>query len=256
MLAEQNNCRPYIFFGRYEAYFFIFFSKISKVSQRKESVDMNTSVIWEKEELAILKKNACIIHTLTNHILFKENDETDNVYFIEKGHIRHYHNTARGKMAIVSICGPNEIIGIPAILLRQKRGVYAETIDESTLWAIPQRDFFNILYQHPQLTLKIMAIYCQYVRNYEYSIEGLLAADVSARLAWLLIHIASTAREKGRLRHFIDFRITHQEMADMIGACRQTVTVVLGHFQENGWVRVSKNLIEIMGIEELKKLAG
>lgn len=216
---------------------------------------MNEAALWGKTELDVLKKRSCRLQIAAKHIIFKENDETDNVYFIESGHIKHYHNTSLGKIIIVSVCGPQEMIGIPAVLLGHTRGVFAETIDKCTVWSITKKDFCDILYANPKLTIKMMGIYCQYVRNYEYSIQGLLAADVSSRLAWLLLRIASNVQQGGSQRCVIDFRITHQEMADMIGSCRQTVTAVLGHFQQNGWIGIGKNLIEIRDVKELYKIA-
>ena len=56
-------------------------------------------------------------------------------------------------------------------------------------------------------------------------------------------------------RHYINYRITHQEMANMIGACRQTVTEILGRFQDRGWIRIKKNnIIEITSWDDIYRV--
>jgi CRP-like cAMP-binding protein len=209
------------------------------------------------DEIGILKQYARVVYVKSNHVLFRENDETDNVYFIESGHVKHYHTTALGKVVIVSICGPSEIIGVPAVILGKRRGVFAETLDRCTLWLIEKTTFLSILYQYPQLAIKLAAINCQLVRNYEYGLQALVAANADGRLAWLILRMANnTVQESKEGKYFIDFLLTHQEMADIIGSCRQTVTSTLSNFKKAGLIRVRKNSLEITDIEKLQQIVS
>lgn len=208
------------------------------------------------EEIGILKQYARVLTVKPNHILFRENDETDNVYFLESGHVKHYHTTALGKVVIVSVCGPSTIIGVPAVLLGKRRGVFAETLDVCTLWLIEKTTFLSILHQYPQLAIKLAAISCQLVRNYEYGLQTLVAANTDGRLAWLLLRMADTAEESKQGKYCINFRLTHQEMADIIGSCRQTVTSTLSNFKKDGLIRVRKKSMEIIDIERLQQIVS
>lgn len=211
---------------------------------------------FTSDESNILRQYAHVIPVKSNHVLFRENDETDNVYFIESGHIKNYHNTALGKIVIVSICGPNEMVGVPAVLLGTRRGVFAETLETCILWMIEKTAFLNILSQYPQLAIKLAAIYCQYVRNYEYGLQTLVAADVNGRLAWLLLRMAMGVMQESSSgeKCLINIRLTHQEMADIIGSCRQTVTAVLNKFKKDGLIRVKEHSVEIIDSERLQQM--
>ncbi|MDQ0204491.1 Crp/Fnr family transcriptional regulator [Pectinatus haikarae] len=207
---------------------------------------------WTLEELALLKANSCILQLSSHEIIFNEDSPADYIYYIRKGHIKHYHNTVTGKEIIVSICKSGEIIGLPAVLLRENRGVFAKTMEKCVLWRISRDEFIKILEKNINISIKLIMIFCSYVRNYEYRLEDLLAANTEAKVASLLCHLAGKRKED---KYYIDYRITHQEMANMIGACRQTVTEILGRFQDKGLIRMDKNnALEIPSWDDLYRV--
>lgn len=207
---------------------------------------------WTLEELALLKANSCILQLSSHEIIFNEDSPADYIYYIRKGHIKHYHNTVTGKEIIVSICKSGEIIGLPAVLLGENRGVFAKTMEKCVLWRISRDEFIRILEKNINISIKLIMIFCSYVRNYEYRLEDLLAANTEAKMASLLCHLAGKRKED---KYYIDYRITHQEMANMIGACRQTVTEILGRFQDKGLIRMDKNnVLEIPSWDDLYRV--
>lgn len=211
---------------------------------------------FTEEEINLLKQSGRVLTVKAGHILFRENDETDHVYLIESGHVKHYHTTSLGKVVIVSICGPSEMIGVPAVLLGQRRGVFAEALEPGTLWRIEQEVFLRLLHQYPQLAVKLAAIHCQLVRNYEYGLQTLVVASADSRLAWLLLRLAEGRRPEWDGGQRVSFYLTHQEMADMIGSCRQTVTTVLGNFKRAGLIRIKKHALEIVDADRLRQLVS
>lgn len=190
----------------------------------------------------------------SHNVIFNEDSPADYIYYIERGYIKYYHNTAAGKEIIVSICKSGEIIGLPAVLLRKNRGVFAKTMDNCIFWQISRENLLQILKGDINIAIKLIMIFCSYVRNYEYRLEELLATNTESKIASLLCHLSEY--EVGHEnRHYINYRITHQEMANMIGACRQTVTEILGRFQDRGWISIKKNnIIEITSWDDIYRV--
>ena len=211
-------------------------------------------VNWTLKELALLKANSCIIQIPAHTTIFNEDSPADYIYYIERGYIKHYHNTAAGKEIIVSICKSGEIIGMPAVLLKKNRGVFAKTMENCIFWQMSRENLLKILKGDINIAIKLIMIFCSYVRGYEYRLEELLATNTESKIASLLCHLSE--HEAGLAdRHYINYRITHQEMANMIGACRQTVTEILGRFQDRGWIRIKKNnIIEITSWNDIYRV--
>ncbi|WP_196590121.1 Crp/Fnr family transcriptional regulator [Pectinatus frisingensis] len=209
---------------------------------------------WTPKELKLLKASSCILRLPSHKIIFNEDSQANYIYYVESGHIKHYHNTATGKEIIVSIYCDGEIIGLPAVLLGETRGVFAKTMENCVLWQISRIKFMKILEENINIAVKLIMIFCSYVRNYEYRLEELMVADTEAKVASLLCHLVEYKTDS-QDKYYINYRITHQEMANMIGACRQTVTEILGRFQERGWIRTNKNnVIEITSWDDIYRI--
>jgi len=188
-----------------------------------------------------------------SHIIFEEDDRADSVYFIETGHIKIYHNTSLGKMSMISIREPGDIVGIAAVLLGASRSAFAETIGNSQLWCMDGQTFKQFIHEFPELAVQLAIIHGKYLRESQQAMGNLLYLDADRRLAWLLMklanHISTPHGEKLR----ITIQLTHQDMANMIGSCRQTVTTVLGRFKKAGIIYISKSGIDIVDSHKLNQ---
>ncbi|WP_182187839.1 Crp/Fnr family transcriptional regulator [Pectinatus frisingensis] len=212
------------------------------------------AIKWTSEELELLKATSCIKSLPAHKIIFNEDSPAEYIYYIQSGHIKYYHNTAAGKEVIVSIYGGGEIIGLTAVLHGENCDIFAKAMENCVIWQMSRESFIKLIEENTGISIKLIRILCSYVRNYEYRLEELLATSTEAKVASLLCHLAENKFEAGN-KCYIDYRITHQEMANMIGACRQTVTEILGRFQEKGLIRTHKrNAIEISSWDEIRHI--
>ncbi len=214
---------------------------------------MNSKSILLPNEVILFKKLARFIEVKARQIIFGEDDQADCVYFVAAGHIKTYHSTKSGKISLISIRKPGDIFGIAAVLLGEKRCVFAETIETCNLWRMEGKVFIDMLYKRPRLAVQIATVYGEYLRDSDRAIGNLMSLDVNRRLAWLLIKLASTVSTPQGERLRINVQLTHQDMASMIGTCRQTVTTTLGQFKKAGIIYIGKQFIELIDPDALNQ---
>jgi CRP/FNR family cyclic AMP-dependent transcriptional regulator len=214
---------------------------------------MDSQSILTPDEVVMFKKLACPIQVKEGYVIFGEDDHADCVYLIEKGHVKTYHSSKLGKIFMISIRKPGDIFGIAAVLLGEKRCVFAAAIENCTLWRMEGKVFIDMLHQCPRLAVQIATLYGRYLRDTDRAIGNLMSLDVNCRVAWLLVKLAGTVSTPQGEKLRIEVPLTHQDMANMIGTCRQTVTTILGQFKKEGMIHVGKQFIEITNFDKLNQ---
>ncbi len=203
------------------------------------------------DEIAEFKALAHPMQTEAGYLVYGEEECSEYVYFIETGYVKIYRSTSLGRVTTISVRKPGDLIGIAGVLNVRYRCVFAETIEKCKLWRMEGETFVKMLYARPRWAVQVATLLGQRLCNAEIAIANLTSMEVNRRLAWLLMDLARTAGRPGEERLRIDVGLTHQDMASMIGTCRQTVTTALGQFKENGIIQVGKRYIEIIDVNKL-----
>lgn len=118
------------------------------------------------------------------------------------------------------------------------------------------KTFISMLYNTPSLAVKVATAMGTRLREAETTISNLVTLEVDRRLARLLINLAEKGLIEGEKGLRIDIKLKQQEIATMIGTCRQTVTTTLQKFKKEGFIHTGKERIEILDIDTLKSFAG
>ncbi|BBB90022.1 MAG TPA: Crp/Fnr family transcriptional regulator [Methylomusa anaerophila] len=205
---------------------------------------------WSPDEVAIFKKLARPMQVGTGRVIFREEDCSEYIYLIETGHVKLSQNTEFGNTVTVAVGRSGEVVGVAGVLTGEQRAVFIETLEPCMLWKMNKQTFVDMLHQYPSLAVHIAAELGKRLRRAHQTIMNITSYTVERRLALLLLELATTATPNDN-RARITFTLTHQEMADMIGACRQTVTIALGQFKKEGLIKVGKH-IEIIDAAKLK----
>ncbi|HWR30448.1 MAG TPA: Crp/Fnr family transcriptional regulator, partial [Negativicutes bacterium] len=198
----------------------------------------------QPEEIARFKQLAELMQMKAGQVIFAEEDFADAVYIVEQGHVKIYHNSVAGKNSIMSIRGPGDLFGVAAVLLREKRCAFAETMGEGAIWRMEGKTFVDMVYECPRLAMEVALTHGRYLRDAETAIGQLLSMDADQRVAWLLLRLASPVSTPEGEKIRISVRLTHQDLASMIGSCRQTTTTALGRLQRAGIINFGKRYID------------
>ena len=190
-------------------------------------------------------------------LVFKAGSAGDYVYFLESGRVKIYHLSPSGKEILLWFCIPGEIFGLAEVCHGGGRQVYAETCEPSQVLSVRQDDFQKFLATHPPAALLVNDVLACRLRNLGNIIQSLVASDVNERVTQLIVRLAATHGQKNQNGDTaIDIRLTHQEMANMIGTTRQSVTSALNRLRRQGVLEFDTNHRLLVHSETLLTQAG
>lgn len=178
--------------------------------------------------------------------IFQLNDYADEGYVVESGRVKTYKLTSDGKEVIFNIVNPGEILGLAEVLLNCPRMRYAETLCDTTLWVMSKKQLFDLFYSNNDLCFKNMWILTQQLLRYQNIVEDLAVLPVKDRVIKLLVRLCKELGIQKENYTIIDFPITHEEIAQMVGSTRQTVTLILNELRKKGILTWKQKKIKIL----------
>lgn len=188
--------------------------------------------------------------------LYLPGDPSNNVYLLKRGRVKIANTDESGKEVTFEILEPGDIFGELEALEGTPRATAAEALDDALICAIPRQDFDRYLAAHPAVTVKLTKLIGLRLRKIQSRVEDLVFRDVPARLAHLLVELShsDSAVEAGGIR--LKARLTHQEMANLIGCSRETVSATLGQFRDDGLIQMEGRTIVILKPDVLTRFAS
>jgi CRP-like cAMP-binding protein len=174
-------------------------------------------------------------------VVFAQGDLGDSIYLLKTGHVRIYRLTQDGKEITLAILGPGDVFGELALFEEARRETFAETIDNAHICASSVADFSRLMSHRPQLSAMVAREMARRRREAETRIAGTAYGTIGGRIRFALLHLAQghgTKLADGSIR--IDLRLSHQDVANIVGTARETCTVELGKLQREGLLRMDE----------------
>lgn len=191
-------------------------------------------------DLADLSAQATTRQYRRSTLIINEGDESDSLYVVISGRLKVYRSDEQGKEIILGFLGPGESFGELALLDQAPRSASVETQETTQLASISQRAFYGFLESHPMVALNLVRSLAQRVRQLTDSIADLALLDVYGRVARVLLKEAK--QEDGQL---ITDKLTHQDIADMVGASREMVSKIVKELKTGGYISIEEKRILI-----------
>lgn len=194
-------------------------------------------------------------------ILFVEGQSPRGVFVLCHGRAKLSTSSADGKTIILKIAEPGEILGLSATVSGKSYEVTAELMEPSQANFITRQDFLNFLRDHGDAALRVAE---QLSQNYHSAYEEIrslgLSHSAAEKLAKLLLEWAKDGNAKGNGKDKGEVRLTvtltHEEIAQLIGTSRETVTRALADLKKKQLVQVKGSTVVIRNKAALEKLAG
>ncbi len=168
--------------------------------------------------------------------LFRARDIANRAYFLESGLVKIYHLSSRGALTIFWFCTPGDLFGAGGIVGSDEQSVYAQSVDQSVVFSIARPAFEEVLQMHPAIALNVIKLLGARLRLACDAMCDHATEKVETRLARLLLRLARNWGEPTSAGVRFRVQISHQEMANMIGASRQTTNRVLREYIRNKWL--------------------
>jgi len=196
--------------------------------------------------------------------VFAEGDPGRSCFYLERGLVRIFSQSRRGREPIFFLRRSGEIFGLAEVLDCQPRRAAAQALLPGVLHEVGKEAFETFLASHPRAAQKIIRILGRRLRHLSEQVEGLASCDVDTRMARLLLTLSADALaacpkqpEAGpAVPVEVPLRLTQEQMAAMTGSCQQTVCQFLKKFQDEGLIGMRGRAIFLLDTAALVQRAG
>jgi CRP/FNR family cyclic AMP-dependent transcriptional regulator len=188
--------------------------------------------------------------------LFVEGQAARGVFIVCAGRVKLSTTSIDGRTLIVRISEPGEVLGLPATVTGKPYELTAEVIEPTQANFITRADFLNFLREHGEVSLRVAQ---QLGETYHAAVAEMrsigLSHSAAEKLArFLLDWCASYGQGDPEIRATLT--LTHEEIAQMIGASRETVTRLFGDFKKKEILRVKGSTLIVLNKAGLEHMAG
>lgn len=175
--------------------------------------------------------------------------ETGEVLFIlKRGRVNLYRINPDGKKLITATVGSGTVFGEMSLVGQGMHDTFAESVEECTLCVMSRPDVEHLLLSKPRVGLRFLELMASRLREIEVRMETVAFKSVPARLAASLLELGESG--DGKI-----VGVSHQDLADMVGTYRETVTRILNEFRGEGSIDLGRLNVKILKPDLLRAIA-
>jgi CRP/FNR family transcriptional regulator, cyclic AMP receptor protein len=168
------------------------------------------------------------------------------VLVLARGRVKIKAVTPDGRETIFAFIEPGELFGELALLDSAPRNEYAEAVESTQVLAIPREELVWLMGRRPDVALHVTKLLGFRLRRIENRLRNILFRSNRERIVALLMELLESHGGPTEHGWEINLRLSHQEIANLIGATRETVTVTLGQLQRERMVKVDRRRITVL----------
>src|SRR3984885_6220506 len=184
--------------------------------------------------------------------LFNEGGRSNGVFVICTGQVKLFCTSKEGKTLILKIAMPGDVLGLGAVISGSAYEVTAETLEPTQIKSIPRDDFLAFLEKHGEGSLHAAkALSDDYKAAFFDARRLALSGSAAGRLAGVLLDWGRAA-SCGKPEMRFTMALTHEELANLVGSSRETVTRMLGRFKRQKLIQMRGASILILSPEKLE----
>lgn len=200
-------------------------------------------------------KNQLIVRKYKKRMLvFMEGEPADHIYFVLQGKVKLSKVSDDGQEKIVLIIPDGQFFGEVPVLDKKTHPLTAETLEEAEIGMLKGEEFRNYLLEYPQISYIMMEIMAKRLRQSFRQIKNLALKNTTNRLASRLYKLTREYGVETKQGISINAIFTQQDLANMIGASRETVSRTLKEFEKAGVLEIVRQKITIKDMKKLKEL--
>ena len=209
------------------------------------------------DELAPIAECLTTERFAKNRMIVQQGDPGDAMYVILVGRIKVGLFSEGGREVILAHLEPGDFFGEMAIIAEQPRSASIVAVEDTTLLRLTRADFVRQVHRNPNVALNLLKQIAGRLATADEKIGDLALVDVQGRVARFLVRLAKERGEEGPDGVMIQDRPTHQEIANIVGTARETVSRAVSDMVRQKAIRIEgKTLVLLGGIKKLEELGS
>jgi CRP-like cAMP-binding protein len=202
---------------------------------------------------ATLRESMTQVKVSKGHTLFKEGDAGDRLFVVVEGKLKLGTSSGDGRENLLSILGPGDMFGELSLFDPGPRTATATAVTDSRVLALANDQVIGWVTAHPQVSLQLLKRLARRLRRTNEVLADLVFADVPGRVAKAIMELGERFGTKKDDGLHVNHELTQEELAQLVGASRETVNKALADFAGRGWVRLEPRAVVVLDYERLSK---
>jgi len=202
-------------------------------------IELFTSL--SREELKGIIKRIDVKTFKRNDIILQEEDANEFMYIILDGEAKIIQATEDGKEIILALHRSGDFFGELSLIDGKTAPASVVATKHSITAIISKQDFFSLIFSYPNVLKNLLLILCSRFRESLGTIQMLNFSNSLERIKMLLVMLHEKYGKEGKGAKVLDIKLTHKDIAEMVGMTRETVTRVLDRLQKDGDITIHKN---------------
>lgn len=186
--------------------------------------------------------------------IYLQADVAEGVLLVAQGRVRISSITPQGKQAILAYIESGDLFGEQALLEQSPREEHAEAVQASEIVWLPAHVLREIMDESPAMTFSITRLIGLRRKRIERRLKSLLFRSHRDRLLQLLLDLSEQYGKATSEGTRLGIRLSHQELAGLIGSTRESVTVLLGELGATGQIRIVRRQIILCDPAEIVRM--
>ncbi len=190
--------------------------------------------------------------------VFREGDEeASQLYVVLTGKVKIGQATADGRESVIAVLGPGDLFGELALFDGGPRAATATAVTKTTLAALDHSEMATWVTERPLVAVELLRVLARRLRQTNSALSDLIFSDVPGRVAKALLSLGERFGDDedatGGVR--VSHDLTQEELAQLVGASRETVNKALAEFANRGWIRIDGRAVVLLDPERLARRA-
>ena len=188
-------------------------------------------------------------------ILFNEGDDGNQLYVVTEGKVKLGRTSPDGRENLLAILGPGQMFGELSFFDPGPRSATATAVTDVELKSLGHEALSPVLNAHPDVAHALLNQLAGRLRRTNEVVGDLVFSDVPGRVAKALLDLASRFGRRADDGIHVNHDLTQEELAQLVGASRETVNKALADFASRGWLRLEPRSVVILDLERLQRRA-
>lgn len=186
-------------------------------------------------------------------VVYLRGERIDKVFIVYQGKIKIYRTDPEGTKVFISYCHSGDLFPHFGFFQEACFQADAQAVEDSHLLVMPKEDMEQLLRSHPELTVRLIQTMGKQISELEQQLNESIVHDAYKRVIFLLLRLARTVGEPHQQGICLKERYTNRELAQMIGATRETVSRVMNRLKREGHIHLNQGHL-VVHVHRLKEL--
>lgn len=188
-------------------------------------------------------------------ILFHEGEPGDHLFVILEGKVKLGRASADGRESLMAILGPGEMFGELSLFDPGPRAATATALTEAQVYRLGNAELMPWLATRPEVAAALLQALARRLRRTNEAMADLVFSDVPGRVAKALMDLGEKFGTMTAQGLQVTHDMTQEELAQLVGASRETVNKALADFAQRGWIQLESRQVLILDVDRLGKRA-